>query len=280
MSGINIRDLIARFAPSYTPPAPPPPPPRTPSATKTEAIDALTFGEHHVGETYLSFVGVLLSAFHPACELDRKVEAIAHFLQTNNINRHLNKRKLLSLIKNNAINNELALFLSGYMECNIWLFYQENRVFKVYYLEPDLDPHKDNVVLRLGRVNDTTQVGYQLGRRDSKKRFSLEDMQGLMAAYLRIPIGLQENKAWRVASSAQDNPLYLDLDPAQCLAVTQALDCPDDEDDGGGTELPDYDEAWLDHFLQTFDEEQLLEEFRATSQAAHRRTTLCAQKAA
>jgi hypothetical protein len=137
-------------------------------------------------------------------------DEVLRFLTNSTMNRNINRRKMISLIKNDAVNNELILFLSGYLDCNIWMYNDINKIYKVYYLEDTLQSCKDNLFI--------IETGGHY--RVATPRFI--EIEQLRDKYIVIPLGLKENKTWE-KEVKEDNPLYKDLDTAEFVH-----ECPDD----------------------------------------------------
>jgi hypothetical protein len=139
----------------------------------------------------------------------KSYEETIYFLTHTIINKNINRRKMINMIRNNTVNNELLLFLSGYLDCNIWIYNTINKIFKVYYLEENYQEYKQNMFLV------DTGTGY------SVVEFT-EDIETIRKKYITIPLGLKENKKWQM-EYLEMNPLYDDI---EVESFTDA--CPDD----------------------------------------------------
>lgn len=135
---------------------------------------------------------------------DKKVSDIINFLEKTSINKNINKKKLITLLKGNVINNDVLLLLSGFFEINIWIYYKINKTIKVFYLDTYLNIDKKNIVF----VND----------KDGYKRADIElynsddkDFSEFINKYINIPIGLKENKK-KIIGKDMFNPLYINSD--------------------------------------------------------------------
>lgn len=137
-------------------------------------------------------------------------DEVLRFLTYSLINRNINRRKMISLIRNDAINNELILFLSGYLDCNIWIYNETNKIYKVYYLEDTLQSYKDNLFVI------ETGSNYRIATPKSSVIDTIRDR------YIVIPLGLKENKTWE-KEIKEDNPLYDDLETTEFVH-----ECPTD----------------------------------------------------
>jgi hypothetical protein len=130
-----------------------------------------------------------------------------------NINKNINRKKLINIIKHNIINNEVILLISGIFECNIWIYYEENNIFKVYYLEENFNKNKKNVIISFGKIINSIEYGYQMCYIDDIKLFDYNHqiIQNFLSNYLIIPIGLEENKKL-IYNNNDSNPLFENVD--------------------------------------------------------------------
>ena len=194
---ININTIIETLVPNYIH-----------SKISNNSLN-ITKYDYDIGENYQSFIKCFLKAF------DNYNDFILNFLQLTNINKNINRKKLINIIKHNIINNEVILLISGIFECNIWIYYEENNIFKVYYLEETLNKNKNNVIISFGKIKDSIEYGYQLCYIDDVKLFDYnhEIIQSFFSNYLIIPIGLEENKKLVYNNNNNEsNPLLNNLD--------------------------------------------------------------------
>jgi hypothetical protein len=195
---ININTIIETLVPNYK---------HNNSKVNSNSLN-ITKYEYDIGENYQSFIKCFLKAF------DNYNDFILIFLQLTNINKNINRKKLINIIKHNIINNEVILLISGIFECNIWIYYEENNMFKVYYLEESFNKNKQNVVISFGKIKDSIEYGYQMCYIDNTKIFDYnhEIIQNFVSNYLIIPIGLEENKKLVYNNNNDSNPLLENLD--------------------------------------------------------------------
>jgi hypothetical protein len=193
---ININTIIETLVPNYKH-----------SKVNDNSLN-ITKYDYDIGENYQSFIKCFLKAF------DNYNDFILNFLQLTNINKNINRKKLINIIKHNIINNEVILLISGIFECNIWIYYEENNIFKVYYLEETLNINKKNVIISFGKIKDSIEYGYQMCYIDDTKIFDYnhEIIQSFFSNYLIIPIGLEENKKLINNNNDENNPLFNNLD--------------------------------------------------------------------
>ena len=165
--------------------------------------------DYDIGENYQSFIKCFLKSF----DKNKYNDFILIFLQLTNINKNINRKKLINIIKHNIINNEVILLISGIFECNIWIYYEENNIFKIYYLEENFNKNKKIIIISFGKIKDSSEYGYQMCHIDNIKLFDYNHqiIQSFFSNYLIIPIGLEENKKL-IYNDNNSNPLFENLD--------------------------------------------------------------------
>jgi hypothetical protein len=197
---ININTIIETLVPNYKH--------STVNNSNNNSLNISKY-DYDIGENYQSFIKCFLKAF------DKYNDFILIFLQLTNINKNINRKKLINIIKHNIINNEVILLISGIFECNIWIYYEENNMFKVYYLEESFNKNKQNVVISFGKIKDSIEYGYQMCYNGDVKMmlfdYNHQIIQSFISNYLIIPIGLEENKKL-VYNNNENNPLLENLD--------------------------------------------------------------------
>ena len=194
---ININTIIDTLAPNYK------------HKIKKNHILNISKYDYDIGDNYKSFIKCFLKAF------DNYNDFILIFLELTNINKNINRKKLINIIKHNIINNEVILLISGIFECNIWIYYEENNMFKVYYLEENFNKNKKNIIISFGKIKDSIEYGYQMCNIDNIKLFNYNDkiIQDFIINYLIIPIGLEENKQILYNDNDKyNNPLFQNLE--------------------------------------------------------------------
>lgn len=194
---ININTIINTLVPNYK------------HQKKNNNTLNINKYDYDIGENYKSFITCFLKAF------DNYNDFILIFLELTNINKNINRKKLINIIKHNIINNEVILLISGIFECNIWIYYEENNMFKVYYLEENFNKNKKNIIISFGKIKDSIEYGYQMCNIDNIKLFNYNDkiIQDFIINYLIIPIGLEENKQILYNDNDKyNNPLFQNLE--------------------------------------------------------------------
>ena len=195
---ILLDDIISVVAPAYKK--------QVQQQAKCDSIESL----FTIGDGFDNIFMCLLDRFH------KKPEDIVHFLSSTALNQHINKKKLINMIRNNQINNELLLFLSGYFDCNLWVYYANNKMFKTYYMEENYQLYKRNVFVLFLLKDDNPQYFIGAPRVDDVTTIIREK-------YITIPIGIRENKVFTFGGN-EDNPLYEDTTEED----RGALDFPED----------------------------------------------------
>lgn len=194
---ININTIIDTLVPNYK------------HEIKKNNILNISKYDYDIGENYKSFIKCFLKAFNNYNDF------ILIFLELTNINKNINRKKLINIIKHNIINNEVILLISGIFECNIWIYYEENNMFKVYYLEENFNKNKKNIIISFGKIKDSIEYGYQMCNIDNIKLFNYNDkiIQDFITNYLIIPIGLEENKQILYNDNNKyNNPIFENLE--------------------------------------------------------------------
>jgi hypothetical protein len=115
-------------------------------------------------------------------------------------NSLINVKKMLNLIGQNTVNNELILFLSGYFNVNIYLYSFESKLLKIYYLEDKLNINKESIVLVMKKDLLTPNIGYQTLIEKKKITYNDDFIQNLCKDIYIIAIGLKENKKLEIDS--------------------------------------------------------------------------------
>ena len=142
------------------------------------------------------------------CLLDNLKE----FMEKYEFNSLINVKKMLNLIGQNTVNNELILFLSGYFNVNIYLYSFESKLLKIYYLEDKLNINKESIVLVMKKDLLTPNIGYQTLIEKNKFKYNDDFIQNLCKDIYIIAIGLKENKKLELDSLSideKDNNIFI-----------------------------------------------------------------------
>lgn len=73
----------------------------------------------------------------------------------------MNKKKINQLIKTDQYNHELILLYSIIYDLNIFVYYCDTNLFKVYYKEEELCKYKKNIFIQFGRGNYSSTETFQ-----------------------------------------------------------------------------------------------------------------------
>jgi len=64
-----------------------------------------------------------------------ELNKLKEYMESYEFNPLINIKKMLSLVTQNIVNNDLILFLSYYINLNIYIYSYESKLLKIYYLE-------------------------------------------------------------------------------------------------------------------------------------------------
>ena len=132
------------------------------------------------------------------------LDNLKEFMEKYEFNSLINVKKMLNLIGQNIVNNELILFLSGYFNVNIYLYSFESKLLKIYYLEDKLNINKESIVLVMKKDLLTPNIGYQTLIEKKKFKYNDDFIQNLCKDIYIIAIGLKENKKLELDSLSID----------------------------------------------------------------------------
>jgi len=139
---------------------------------------------------------------------------LKEFIEKYEFNPLINTKKMLNLITQNIVNNELILFLSGYFNSNIYMYSFESKLLKIYYLEEYIDPTKKSYVIVNKKDLLTPNIGFQtldpegtFGEKTNLNHLS-PIIVDLCKDIYTIAIGLKENKSLEIGAiqSSITNP--------------------------------------------------------------------------
>ena len=119
------------------------------------------------------------------------LDNLKEFMEKYEFNPLINVKKMLNLIGQNTVNNELILFLSGYFNVNIYLYSFESKLLKIYYLEDKLNINKESIVLVMKKDLLTPNIGYQTLIEKNKFKYNDDFIQNLCKDIYIIAIGLK-----------------------------------------------------------------------------------------
>ena len=134
-------------------------------------------------------------------EYEIEVNKLKEYIESHQFNPLINTKKLLSLISQNIVNNELILFLSGYFNSNIYIYSFESKLLKIYYLEEQIDPDKKSFVIVYKKDLTTPNIGFQTFEEKVKLIHKSSLIIDLCIDIYTIAIGLKENKTLQIGDS-------------------------------------------------------------------------------
>jgi hypothetical protein len=126
---------------------------------------------------------------------------LKEFIEKYEFNPLINTKKMLNLITQNIVNNELILFLSGYFNSNIYIYSFESKLLKIYYLEEQIDPTKNSYIIVNKKDLLTPNIGFQTLSETTNLNHSSPIIVDLCKDIYTIAIGLKENKFLEIGLS-------------------------------------------------------------------------------
>jgi hypothetical protein len=132
----------------------------------------------------------------------------------NNENNDLpfSKKKLLNLINNNQYNHEIILIICMIYNVNIFIFYKDINLFKLYYPEDKLIINKQNVFLQYNNdtfsSSNTFQNLYVENNNHKQHIFKWSNIQHIVEQNKKhiYPIGITENKELIIDDNENNKP--------------------------------------------------------------------------
>ena len=121
--------------------------------------------------------------------VDNEINYINEFIRTHKFIELINMRKVATAINQETINNDIILFLAAYYECNIYVYYENCKLLKSFYMEENIEENKTAVLLF---YNPTDEHKYQILNESIELNHS--DIIKRFPETLLIPIGLELNK--------------------------------------------------------------------------------------
>jgi len=140
---------------------------------------------------------------------NEELNKLKNFIEKYEFNSLINSKKILNLILQNTVNNELILFLTGYFNINIYIYSFETKLLKIYYLEENLDIDKTSIILVLKKDLLTPNIGYQTLEERTKFKYNDDFIKNLCEDIYIIPIGLKENKKLNFDKNKFDNNIFI-----------------------------------------------------------------------
>jgi len=143
---------------------------------------------------------------------DQELINLKNFIETYEFNPLINTKKMLNLITQNIVNNELILFLSGYFNSNIYIYSFESKLLKIYYLEEQIDPTKNSYVIVNKKDSLSPNIGFQTFAEKTKLNHTSLIITDLCKDIYTIAIGLKENKILEIGSpesSITNPPIFI-----------------------------------------------------------------------
>lgn len=138
----------------------------------------------------------------------RKV--IVDLINDNKLIAPVNKKKMVQLISANQYNHELILTIATIYNTNIFVFYKDMNLFKVYYPDDEFYCNKPNVFLQYNRDVYSKQNTFQLltqTAREDKNLLEWDNIKEIVNENIShiYPLGFEENKLFKINTSTYDN---------------------------------------------------------------------------
>jgi hypothetical protein len=152
---------------------------------------------------------------------NKQLEMLKKFIETHIFNPLINTKKILNLINQNIINNELMIFLSGYFNINIYIYSFESKILKIYYLDEKLDTNKKSLIIVNKKDSISPNIGFQTLKEKLTLNFNSPIIVDLHKDIYTIPIGLKENKIFEIQNNneIQENNFIIDTIPINNLVI-------------------------------------------------------------
>jgi len=136
-----------------------------------------------------------------------EIDSINEFIRTNKFIELINMRKVATAISQEIINNDIILFLSAYYECNIYIYYENCKLLKSFYMEENIDPSKRSILIF---YNPMDEFKYQI--LDEQYEFYHDDIMERFPGTLLIAVGLELNKHITIGENNEELNYYEECD--------------------------------------------------------------------
>jgi len=139
-------------------------------------------------------------------------EELLDHLNDEKYNYPFNKKKIMQLIVSNQYNHELLLIFADRYNINIFIFYKDINIFKVYYLDDKLNIAKKNIFLQYNSdtysSSNTFQILFKPNKPDNSSNkyiFEWSEIESIVRENIQniYPIGIEENKAFVIEEKSK-----------------------------------------------------------------------------
>jgi len=136
---------------------------------------------------------------------------LIEMINDESYNIPFNKKKIIQLILSNEYNHELLLILIDKYDVNLYIYYKDINIFKLYYIEDKLNKNKQNIFLQYNRdvytclnTFQTLFLNVKVPIKKNKYILNWSDIELLITQNISniYPIGIEENKKLII----DDNP--------------------------------------------------------------------------
>lgn len=159
---------------------------------KDDSLDNIVLTKYDYDVSFDTFLKCILYSTKYNVEIEK--ERIIDTLMNYEFNSNINSKKVLLLINQNIVSNEVILFLSGFYEMNIYIYTTRSKIMRIYYIEDTLHKNKKSVLVFNCYDKPNNTYGYQT--KQDGQLFTYNDcyIDNLIKSIYTIPIGLYENK--------------------------------------------------------------------------------------
>jgi len=137
--------------------------------------------------------------------IDIRNELLKHFNE-DEYNYPFSKKKMLQLVASNQYNHELLLILADKYNINIFIFFKDINIFKVYYPEDKLNKTKDIIFLQYSNDTYSSSNTFQImSKNNNKLIFAWSDVEKMINENISniYPIGIDENKSFVIDDKSE-----------------------------------------------------------------------------
>jgi hypothetical protein len=164
-------------------------------------IDPEHFTNFETENNFTSLFKILLYILKNNSEFEQEneLDILKKTIQDNTFNSLLNIKKIYNMICIDLVNNEVILFLCGYFNINILIYCFQTKILRLFYLENELNLNKGIILIGLKKDIQTDKIGYQTVIEKNIFNFNDNIIQNLVNNNYMIPIGIIENKKFKIS---------------------------------------------------------------------------------
>jgi hypothetical protein len=155
--------------------------------------------------SYEQLLQCVLHNLYDCYDVQEHIDTIYEFINNTTFIESFNIKKILLSMQQGIVNNDVILFLSAYYEMNIYVYHEESKLIKVYYIENNLSFTKQCCLLTF-----TQDIQQKAIYQTTIESISNEDVDNLLPDMLKISIGLTLNKILVVGENAEEVKYIVD----------------------------------------------------------------------